>query len=43
MASEFKIGCAIVRIHGECTKENLKSASERFLKKALKQKKEKRK
>ena len=41
--AEFKIGNALVRIHGTCPKETLKDASERFMKKALKQKKEKKK
>ena len=38
---EFKIGNALVRIHGNCNEENLKAASQRFMKKVLKQKKEK--
>ena len=38
---EYKIGNALVRIFGDCNKENLRAASERFMKKALKQKKEK--
>lgn len=41
--TEFKIGNALVRIHGTCNQDNLKAASEKFLKKALKQKKEKEK
>lgn len=41
--AEYIIGSAIVRIHGTCPKENLKAASECFMKKALKQKKEKEK
>lgn len=39
--AEFKIGNALVRIHGNCDKENLKASTERFMKKVLKQKKEK--
>ena len=41
LTSEFKIGNALVKIHGNCDKNNLKIASERFLKKVIKQKKEK--
>ena len=41
--TEIKIGCAIVRIHGNCSKETLKAASECFMKKAIKQQKEKEK
>lgn len=40
---EFKIKNATVRIHGDCPKENIEAASKRFLKKAIKQKKEKEK
>lgn len=38
---EFKIGVAIVRIHGNCSQDTIRSASVRFMKKAIKQKKEK--
>lgn len=40
---EFKIGNALVRIHGDCSKENIEAASKCFLKKVIKQKKEKEK
>ena len=39
--TEYKIGNAIVRIHGEADKEKIKSATERFLKQVEKKKKEK--
>lgn len=41
--TEYKIGPAIVRIHGEADREKIKSATERFLKRveARKKKKEK--
>jgi hypothetical protein len=39
--TEFKFSGATVRIHGNCSKETLKAASECFMKKAIKQQKEK--
>ena len=37
--TEYKIGCATVRIHGEPDKEKIKAATEIFLKKVEKHKK----
>lgn len=37
--TEYKIGNAIVRIHGEADKEKIKAATERFLKQIEKKKK----
>lgn len=39
--TEYKIGHAIVRIHGQVDKEKIKSATEMFMKQVQKQKKEK--
>ena len=39
--TEYKTEKAIVRIHGEPNTENVKAASETFLKKAEKQRREK--
>lgn len=39
--TEYKIGNAIVRIHGEADVEKIKAATERFLKRVEKKKKEK--
>lgn len=41
--TEYKINNATVRIHGEADKENIKAATERFLKQIEKKKKEKQK
>lgn len=41
--TEYKIGPAIVRIHGEADKEKIKAATERFLKQVEKKKKENKK
>ena len=41
--TEYKIGPAIVRIHGEADREKIKSATERFLKQIEKKKKENKK
>lgn len=38
---EYKINNATVRIHGEADKEKIKAATERFLKRIEKKKKEK--
>lgn len=38
--TEYKIGPAIVRIHGEADTEKIKAATERFLKQIEKKKKE---
>ena len=40
---QYKVGNAIVRIHGSAEPEQLKAASEKFMKKVMKCKKEKRK
>ena len=41
--TEYKIGPAIVRIHGEADREKIKAATERFLKQIEKKKKENKK
>ena len=41
--TEYRIGNAIVRIHGEPDQENLKAATEKFMKKVHKARKQKRK
>lgn len=41
--TEYKIGNAIVRIHGEANTEKIKAATERFLKQIEKKKKENKK
>lgn len=41
--TEFKCGAAIVRIHNAPNMENLKAATAQFLKKAEKQRREKKK
>lgn len=38
---EFKIGAAVVRIHTGYDKENVKAASEKFMKKVIQCRKEK--
>lgn len=38
---EVKVGCAVVRIHGSVNQDNMKAATEKFMKKVLKCKKEK--
>lgn len=38
---EYKIGNAKVRMHGEPNKENIKDATEKFMKKVLRKRKEK--
>ena len=38
---EVKTGCAVVRIHGTVNQDNLKAATEKFMKKVLKCKREK--
>ena len=40
---EYRIGKAIVRIHGNCDPERLKAATARFLKRAEAQRKKRRK
>ena len=40
---EVKVGCAVVRIHGSVNQDNVKAATEKFMKKVLKCKKEKEK
>lgn len=41
--TEYKIGCAIVRIHGSCDQDNLKAATEEFVKKVERKKKNEKK
>lgn len=41
--TEYKIGNAVVRIHGEADQEKLKTATEKFMKKVHKIRKQKRK
>ena len=40
---EVKVGCAVVRLHGSVNQDNLKAATEKFMKKVLKCKREKEK
>ena len=37
--TEYKLGYATVRIHGNVNRDNVKAATERFVKKAMMQKK----
>ena len=41
--TEYRIGNAVVRIHGEVDHDNLKAATEKFMKKVHKARKQKRK
>lgn len=41
--TEYRVGNAIVRIHGEVDQERLKTATEKFMKKVHKARKQKRK
>lgn len=41
--TEYKIGNALVRIHGTADQNNVKAATERFIKRAIQQKKKKEK
>lgn len=36
---QYKIGCAVVRVHGSTDRDRLKAATEKFLKKAENQRK----